>query len=126
MDFNFTEEQSMLRDSIARFVADKYDFDKRKGFLAADAGWDPANWAAFAELGLLAAPLPEAYGGLGGGPIDVMVVMEEFGKGLVIEPYLQTVVIGANALALGGSEAQKRRASQRHCHGRARDRPGLL
>jgi alkylation response protein AidB-like acyl-CoA dehydrogenase len=107
MDFNFTEEQTMLRESIARFVADKYDFDKRKAFLSADTGWDPANWAAFAELGLLAAPLPEAYGGLGGGPIDVMVVMEEFGKGLVIEPYLQTVVIGGNALALGGSEAQK-------------------
>ena len=107
MDFNFTEEQTMLRDSLARSVADKYDFDKRKAFLASDAGRDPANWAAFAELGLMAAPLPEAYGGLGGGPIDVMVVMEEFGKGLVIEPYLQTVVLGGQALTLGGSEAQK-------------------
>ena len=107
MDFNFTEEQTMLRDSLARSVADKYDFDKRKAFLASDAGRDPANWAAFAELGLMAAPLPEAYGGLGGGPIDVMVVMEEFGKGLVIEPYLQTVVLGGQALTLGGSDAQK-------------------
>ncbi len=107
MDFNFTEEQTMLRDSLARSVADKYDFDKRKAFLASDAGRDAANWAAFAELGLMAAPLPEAYGGLGGGPIDVMVVMEEFGKGLVIEPYLQTVVLGGQALTLGGSEAQK-------------------
>lgn len=107
MDFNFTEEQTMLRDSLARTVADKYDFDKRKAFVASDSGRDPANWAAFAELGLMAAPLPEAYGGLGGGPIDVMVVMEEFGKGLVIEPYLQTVVLGGQALILGGSEAQK-------------------
>jgi pimeloyl-CoA dehydrogenase small subunit len=107
MDFNFTEEQTMLRDSIARYVADKYDFDKRKAFLSSDAGWDPANWAAFAELGLMAAPLPEEFGGLGGGPIDVMVVMEEFGKGLVIEPYVQTVVIGGNTLALAGTAAQK-------------------
>lgn len=107
MDFNFTEEQTMLRDSLARTVADKYDFDKRRAFLATDQGRDTANWALFAELGLTAAPLPEAYGGLGGGPIDVMVVMEEFGKGLVIEPYLQTVVLGGQALILGATEAQK-------------------
>jgi alkylation response protein AidB-like acyl-CoA dehydrogenase len=107
VDFNFTEEQTMLRDSIARFVGDKYDFDKRRAMLASEAGRDPSNWAAFAELGLMAAPLPEAYGGLGGGPIDVLVVMEEFGKGIVIEPYLPTVVIGGGALELAGSEAQK-------------------
>ncbi len=106
MDFNFTDEQNMLRDSIAKFVASAYDFDKRKQ-RAADPDSSKKNWAQMAELGLMAAPLPEAYGGLGGGPVDVMVVMEEFGKGLVAEPYLQTVVIGAGFLEKAGAEAQK-------------------
>jgi alkylation response protein AidB-like acyl-CoA dehydrogenase len=107
MDFNFTEEQGMLRDSIAKFVAAEYDFDKRKAMLKSPAGWRAENWATFAEMGLLMAPIPEAYGGLGGGAIDVLVVMEEFGKGLVIEPYVPTVVIGAGAISRAGSEAQK-------------------
>jgi hypothetical protein len=107
MDFNFSDEQNMLRESIARYVADKYDFDARRGFITSEAGRDPGQWAAFAEMGLMAAPLPEAYGGLGGGAIDVLVVMEEFGKGLVIEPYVQTVVMGGGFLNHGGSEAQK-------------------
>jgi alkylation response protein AidB-like acyl-CoA dehydrogenase len=106
MNFDYTEEQTMLRDSIAKWAAGQYDFDKRRAALASEDGWK-ANWAAFAELGLLAAPLPEAYGGLGGGPIDVSVVSEEFGKALVVEPFVSTVVIGAGALTYAGSEAQK-------------------
>jgi pimeloyl-CoA dehydrogenase small subunit len=107
MDFNFTDEQSMLRDSIAKFVAAEYDFDKRRAILNSPDGWSKKAWATFAELGLMAAPLPEAYGGLGGGPIDTLVIMEEFGKGLVVEPWLQTVVIGGGFLKHAGSEGQK-------------------
>lgn len=106
MNFDYTEEQDMLRDSIAKWAAGQYDFDKRRAALASEDGWK-ANWSTFAELGLLAAPLPEEFGGLGGGPIDVSVVMEEFGKALVVEPYVPTAVIGANALRYAGSQAQK-------------------
>ena len=106
MDFNFTDEQNMLRDSIAKFVAAEYDFDKRRAMLAAPDAWKK-NWATFAEMGLLAAPLPEAHGGLGGGPIDVLVVMEEFGKALVTEPYVQAIVLAGGFLKYGGSEAQQ-------------------
>jgi hypothetical protein len=107
MDFNFTDEQNMLRDSIAKFVASAYDFDKRKEIVKSAEGWRKENWAAFAEMGLFMAPIPEAYGGLGGGAVDVLVVMEEFGKGLVVEPYVPTVVLGAGALIEAGSEDQK-------------------
>jgi alkylation response protein AidB-like acyl-CoA dehydrogenase len=107
MNFNFTDEQQQLRDSIAKFVAAQYDFDKRKAVVHSADGWRRETWAQFAELGLLMAPLPEAHGGLGGGPIDVLVVMEEFGKGLVVEPYVPTVVIGGGLIAKAGSEAQK-------------------
>jgi alkylation response protein AidB-like acyl-CoA dehydrogenase len=107
MDFNFTDEQTMLRESIAKYAQANYDFDKRKAALRSEAGWNPTAWAAFAEMGLMAAPLAEAYGGLGGGPVDVLVIMEEFGKALVTEPYVPTVILGAGALALAGSSAQQ-------------------
>jgi len=106
MNFDYTEEQNMLRDSIAKWAAGQYDFEKRRAALASDDAWKQ-NWATFAELGLLAAPLPEDFGGLGGGHLDVAVVMEEFGKALVVEPYVPTVVIGAGALIYAGSAAQK-------------------
>ena len=87
MDFNFSEEQSMLRDTIASFLADKYDFETRRKIVASDAGWRADYWRAFAEkLGILGAPFSEDLGGLGGGAVDNMVVMEEVGKALVIEP----------------------------------------
>ncbi len=106
MNFDYTDEQNMLRDSIAKWAQGQYDFDKRREALKSDDAWTK-NWATFAELGLLAAPLPEDFGGLGGGPIDVGVVMEEFGKALVVEPYVATVVIGAGAIKYAGSAAQK-------------------
>jgi alkylation response protein AidB-like acyl-CoA dehydrogenase len=99
MDFSFTDEQSMLRDTIASYLADHYDFDTRKAAINSQAGWRPEVWKAFAEeLGILGASFPEDLGGLGGGAIDNMVVMEEFGKALVVEPYLGTVVIGGGFL----------------------------
>jgi hypothetical protein len=106
MDFNFTEEQTMIRDSLARLIKDQYDFDTRRKVVASKEGWRPKMWAQFAELGLLAAPFSEEDGGLGGGPIDAMVVMEEFGKGLVVEPYLQSVVLGGGFLKRG-TDGQK-------------------
>jgi len=101
MDFSFSEEQTLLRNSVERFVQDKYDFDTRRKIVASDEGWSRDNWQQMAELGLLAAPFSEEQGGLGGGPIDVMVVMEEFGKGLVVEPFLPTVVQAGGFLRRG-------------------------
>ncbi len=99
MDFSFTDEQSMLRDTVASYLADHYDFDTRRTAIKSASGWRPEVWKAFAEeLGILGAAFPEDLGGLGGGPIDNMVVMEEFGKALVVEPYLGTVVIGGGFL----------------------------
>lgn len=103
MDFSFTEEQSMLRDTVASYLADHYDFDKRRAAVGKEPGWRPEVWKAFAEeLGILGAPFSEELGGLGGGAIDNMIVMEEFGKALVVEPYLGTVVIGGGFLKHSG------------------------
>ncbi len=103
MDFNFTEEQSMLRDTVASFLQDKYDFETRRKIVASEAGWRPDYWKAFAEeLGILGAPFSEELGGLGGGAVENMIVMEEFGKALVVEPSLGTVVIGGGFLKHSG------------------------
>jgi alkylation response protein AidB-like acyl-CoA dehydrogenase len=105
MDFSFTEEQSMLRDTVASFLADKYDFEARRAILKSDAGWRADHWKAFAEaLGILGAPFPEDLGGLGGGAVETMIVMEQFGRSLVVEPYLGTVVIGGGFLKRGGGD----------------------
>ena len=103
MDLSFTEEQSMLRDTVASFLSDKYDFDKRRAIIGSEAGWRPDYWKAFAEeLGILGAPFSEELGGLGGGATENMIVMEEFGKALVVEPYLGTVVIGGGFMKHSG------------------------
>jgi alkylation response protein AidB-like acyl-CoA dehydrogenase len=109
MDFNFTEEQSMLRDQVARFVQNQYDFDTRRAIVKSEAGWRADYWKTFAEeLGILGAPFAEDFGGLGGGAIENMIVMEEFGKGLVIEPYLGTVVLAGGVLKhAGGALAEE-------------------
>ncbi len=99
MDFSFTPEQTLLRDSVAGYLADHYTFEARRAAIASPEGRAPAVWRAFAEdLGILGASFPENLGGLGGDATDVMVVMEEFGKALVIEPYLGTVVIAGGFL----------------------------
>jgi pimeloyl-CoA dehydrogenase small subunit len=103
VDFSFTEEQSMLRDTVASYLADNYGFEQRRAALATEPGWRPAIWKAFAEeLGILGAPFPEELGGLGGGHVENMIVMEEFGKALVVEPYLGTVVIAGGFLKHSG------------------------
>jgi|SRR5579871_175607 len=107
MDFSFSEEQTLLRNSVAKYLSDHYTYESWRKFTRNDLGRDPAHWKQFAELGLLAAPLPESHGGLGGGPVEILVVMEEMGKRLVVEPYVPTVVIGGGLIAGAGSEGLK-------------------
>ncbi len=107
MDFSFTEEQTLLRNLVQSFIQDNYDFDTRMKIIRSDAGMDSGIWKQFAELGLLAAPFSEAMGGLDGGPIDIMVIMEELGRGLVVEPYLPTVVLCGGILSRHASDAQQ-------------------
>ncbi|MEQ9397277.1 acyl-CoA dehydrogenase family protein [Haliea sp.] len=107
MNFEFTEEQGMLRDSVARFVQDSYDFDTRRKIAASDEAMSRANWQTFAELGWLSVPFAEEHGGFGGNPVDSMVMMEEFGKGLVLEPYLATVLLFGGLLQRGGTVEQQ-------------------
>ena len=107
MDFSFSEEQTLLRNSVSKYLADNYAFDQWRKFTRGDLGRDPKHWSQFAELGLLAASLPEEHGGLGGGPVDNLVIMEEFGRALVVEPYVPTVVIGGGVLRHAGSAAQQ-------------------
>jgi alkylation response protein AidB-like acyl-CoA dehydrogenase len=103
MNFEFTEEQIMLRDSVARYVKDDYSFDGRQAIAASEEGMSRDAWNTFAELGWLSIPFAEEHGGFGGGAVDVMLVMEELGKGLVLEPYLATVLLFGGLLQKGGN-----------------------
>ena len=92
MDFSFNEEQTLLRNTIQSFIQDNYDFDKRTEIVKSEEGMKIENWKLFSNLGLLGLPFSEDDGGLGFGPVELMIVIEEFGKGLVVEPYIQTIV----------------------------------
>ena len=92
MDFSFNEEQTLLRNTIQSFIQDNYDFDKRTEIVKSEEGMKIENWKLFSDLGLLGLPFSEDDGGLGFGPVELMIVAEEFGKGLVVEPYIQTIV----------------------------------
>ena len=107
MDLTLSDEQRLLRESVDRFIAETYDADHRRRVAADPLGFSPEIWKKFAELGWLALPIDEAHGGLGGGAIETGIVMEAFGRGLVTEPYLSTVVIGAGLISECGSDAQK-------------------
>ncbi|MBL6455736.1 acyl-CoA dehydrogenase family protein [Belnapia sp. T6] len=107
MDFDLTEDQRLLTDSVARLLGDRYSFEQRKQLLAAPPGYSEPLWAQYAELGLLGLPFAEDFGGFGGGPVDVMLLMQSFGRHLVLEPYLATVVLAGTALRLAGNEAQQ-------------------
>ena len=98
MDFSFTEEQNMLQESVERFVQNDYSFDDRQKNAGSDLGYDANNWSTFAELGWLGVPFSEADGGFGGGAVESSLMMEQFGHGLVIEPYLATVVLAGGAI----------------------------
>jgi alkylation response protein AidB-like acyl-CoA dehydrogenase len=107
VDFTLTEEQQLLRDAVARFVANEYSFEARRRIVASPKGWSEQVWAQLAELGLLGVPFPEAHGGFGGTAVDVMVVMQELGRAMVVEPYLATVVLGGGLVDLAGAASQK-------------------
>jgi alkylation response protein AidB-like acyl-CoA dehydrogenase len=107
MDIQLTEEQELLRSSIQRFLREQYDFDERRKIVASDEGWSRRHWKSFSELGLCAAPFKESSGGLGGGSIATMIVMQEFGRNLVIEPYFETVVLAGGLIEDVGSAEQR-------------------
>jgi len=93
MNFNYTEEQEMLRDTLQRFIAKDYTFNRRKAIANSPLGYSPEHWQTLAELGVLGISFPESYGGIGGNAVDTMLVMEGIGQGLVLEPYMATVVL---------------------------------
>jgi pimeloyl-CoA dehydrogenase small subunit len=107
MDFDLSEEQRLLKESVDGLLANAYDFDQRKKYMKETAGWSPMIWSKLAEQGLLGLPFQEEDGGFGAGSVETMIVMEALGKALVLEPYLATVVIGGGFLRRGGSAAQK-------------------
>ena len=109
MDFDLTDEQRLLSDSINRLLGDRYGFEARKGFRAGPEGWSRNIYGQFAELGLLGLPFSEADGGFGGGPVDTQLVMEAFGRSLVVEPYFATIVLCGGLLRHLGSDAQRAR-----------------
>ncbi|MBS64438.1 acyl-CoA dehydrogenase [Salinisphaera sp.] len=98
MDFSYSDEQRMLKDMVDRVVADQYSFEQREKIIKSDTGYSPEVWSQFAELGLLAVPFSEAAGGFNGGGAELMVVAEGFGRGLVVEPYLSSVVLAGTFL----------------------------
>jgi alkylation response protein AidB-like acyl-CoA dehydrogenase len=107
MDFSLSDEQVLLQDSVQRFIQNDYGFDIRQKILESDEGFSRKIWQSFADLGWLALPFGEADGGIGGGAVELMILLEAFGKGLVVEPYLSTVVLAGRCLEWGGSSQQK-------------------
>jgi pimeloyl-CoA dehydrogenase small subunit len=107
MDFDLSEEQRLLKESVNGLLTDSYDFEARKKYMKEKGGWSKAVWSKLAEQGLLGLPFAESDGGFGAGAVETMIVMEALGKALVLEPYLATVVIGGGFLRHGGSAVQK-------------------
>ena len=108
MNFELSDEQKMIQQSVERFVQDNYDLNTRISLSSDDLGYSNDYWKSMAELGWLGLPFDESDGGFGGNQIDVLVIMEQFGKGLVLEPYLASVVMGGGALKKGGTESLKK------------------
>ncbi|HYC05013.1 MAG TPA: acyl-CoA dehydrogenase family protein [Azospirillaceae bacterium] len=109
MDFTLSEDQTLLQDSVRRFVADRYGFDARRAIVAGPDGFSRAHWRTMAELGWLMLPFSEEDGGLGGGGVEIMLLAEQFGRGLVVEPFLASCVMAGDLIAKLGSPAQKER-----------------
>ena len=103
MNFDLSEEQQLLKDSVERFVNDNYDLDTRQSLSKNPAGFSDTYWQTMAELGWLGVTVPEAQGGFGGNQADTMVLMEAFGKGLVLEPFFASAVLGTRAVVSGGN-----------------------
>src|ERR1700689_560826 len=98
MDFDLSQEQALLKQSVERLMADHYGFEQRKQYAATPDGWSRDLWRRYAELGLLGLPFAERDGGFGGGPVETMIVLEAMGKALALEPYLASVVLGGGVL----------------------------
>ena len=107
MDFSLNELQTMLADSISRFIDTEYDFDTRQSYAGSERGFSDEVWAKFADLGWTAVPFAEEDGGIGGGPADVMVLMENLARGLVVEPYLANVVLAGGTGEVGRALAPR-------------------
>ena len=112
MDFSLTDEQSGLKDTLAKFIDRDYTFDDRWKVIKSPEGWSRAHWNQLAEIGIMALPIAEADGGLGGGGVDTMVVMEQIGRGLVLEPYLGCVVVPVALIKAGGTAEQRTALSE--------------
>lgn len=107
MNFDLDEQQLMLRDLVARFAGDRYDIEKRSQYRRAPEGFSTENWALLAELGILALPFAEVQGGIGGGPVDIITVAEELGRGLCGEPWLSEILMAGRLLERAGDDAQR-------------------
>ncbi|MBB4615060.1 acyl-CoA dehydrogenase family protein [Novosphingobium taihuense] len=106
MDLELSDDQRMLKESVDRLVAERYDLDQRRGYMSQPAGWSAEMWSAFADLGLTMLPFSEEQGGLGLGGVETMIVGEAFGRALVIEPYLPSVVLAGTAISHAGTPDQ--------------------
>ena len=109
MNFDLSEEQQLLADSLKRYLTNEYSIEARAKIVASSPGWSETVWAAFAEMGLLGVPFAEEHGGFGGTAVDVMLVMEAIGEGLVVEPYWVNVGLAGRLIARGGSAEQQQR-----------------
>src|SRR5882672_6314840 len=109
MNFDLSEEQQLLADSLKRYLANEYSIDARAKIVASPTGWSEMVWASFAEMGLLGVPFPEEHGGFGGTAVDVMLVMEAIGEGLVVEPYWVNVGLAGRLVSRGASPEQQKR-----------------
>ena len=107
MDFKLTEEQQMLQETAERLVRDVYDFESRKAFSESEAGFSTAFWQQLGELGLTAIPFSEELGGFGGTGVETMLIMEQLGKGICLEPYMESVILAGGLIGQLGSDAQK-------------------
>jgi pimeloyl-CoA dehydrogenase small subunit len=107
MDFEFSEEQRLLKDSVERLLKDRYDFEQRKSYMKEPGGFGRALWKQYADLGLLGLPFEEQHGGSGGGPVETMIIAEAFGRALALEPYLATVVLAGGLLRHAGTQKQR-------------------
>lgn len=107
MDFRLNEEQQMLQDTVARLVRGEYSFEKRLEFSETDAGFSVDFWKQLSELGLTAVPFAEELGGFGGGGVEVQSVMTELGRGLCLEPYLQSIIFAGGLINQAGNASQK-------------------
>ena len=107
MDFDLSEEQRMLKEGVDRLLEDRYSFEQRKTYTKSADGWSRELWQQYADMGLLGVPFSQDHGGFGGGPVETMIVMEAFGKALILEPYFATVILFGGAVRIAGSDAQK-------------------